>query len=193
MTDRPQPDLLGALSGELDRLTQVARAHRGSPAVSEVGVVTAVGGGIAAVRGLPGVRADEVVRFAGGEEGLALDLRRDDVGVVLLSPDAGVRAGAEVVRTGRVLDVPVGDALLGRVVDPLGRPRDRQGPVRAERRWPMERPAPPILAREAVRTPLQTGMKVVDALFPIGRGQRELIVGDRQTGKTTLALTSVLA
>jgi len=193
MTDRARPDLITALTGELDRLTRVARAHRGAPAVSEVGVVTAVGGGIATVRGLPGVRADEVVRFAGGEEGLALDLRRDDVGVVLLSPDVGVRAGAEVVRTGSVLDVPVGDALLGRVVDPLGRPRDRHGPVRAERRWPMERPAPPILAREAVRTPLQTGIKVVDALFPIGRGQRELIVGDRQTGKTTLGLTAVLA
>jgi F-type H+/Na+-transporting ATPase subunit alpha len=167
-------------------------AWRPALALDEVGVVASVGGGIAAVRGLPGVRADEVVRFAGGEEGLALDLRRDDVGVVLLSSDAGVRAGTEVARTGRVLDVPVGDALLGRVVDPLGR-RATAGPVRGARRWPVERPAAPIVARSAVRTPLQTGMKVVDALFPIGRGQRELIVGDRQTGKTTLALTAVLA
>ena len=193
MSDRPSPGLLGALDDELERLARVARSHRSAPSVSEVGVVTAVGGGIATVRGLPGVRADEVVRFAGGEEGLALDLRRDDVGVVLLSSDAGVRAGAEVIRTGRVLDVPVGDELLGRVIDPLGRPRDRRGPLRTRERWPMERPAPPIRARRAVRTPLQTGMKVVDALFPIGRGQRELIVGDRQTGKTTMGLTAVLA
>lgn len=186
-------DLADAVGRALERLARVTRTHRAAPAVSELGVVTGVGGGIATVRGLPGVRADEVVRFAGGEEGLALDLRRDEVGVVLLSSDAGVGAGAEVVRTGRVLDVPVGDALLGRVIDPLGRPRDRRGPVRTEGRWPMERPAPPIRAREAVRTPLQTGMKVVDALFPIGRGQRELIVGDRQTGKTTMGLTAVLA
>jgi F-type H+/Na+-transporting ATPase subunit alpha len=185
--------LAEAVGDEMERLGRVTRAWRPALEMDEVGVVASVGGGIATVRGLPGVRADEVVRFAGGEEGLALDLRRDDVGVVLLGPDAGVRAGTEVARTGRVLDVPVGDALVGRVVDPLGWPRDDGGPVRAAGRWPVERPAAPIVARSAVSTPLQTGMKVVDALFPIGRGQRELIVGDRQTGKTTLALTAVLA
>ena len=193
MTDNPATMLPGALRAELERLAEVTRAYRAAPTVRELGTVTSVGGGIATVHGLPGVRADEVVRFAGGEEGLALDLRREDVGVVLLSSDAGIGAGDAVERTGGVLDVPVGDALLGRVIDPLGRPRDRQGPVRSQRRWPMERPAPPIRVRAAVRTPLQTGVKVVDALFPIGRGQRELIVGDRQTGKTTLGLTAVLA
>ena len=187
------PRLADTLSSELDRLATLTGDWRADLAVDELGVVASVGGNIAAVSGLPRVRADEVVRFAGGEEGLALDLRQDDVGVVLLSSDAGVRTGSEVTRTGRVLDVPVGEALLGRVIDPLGRPRDDAGPVRADVRLPVERPATPIFAREAVRTPLQTGMKVVDALFPIGRGQRELIVGDRQTGKTTLALTTVLA
>jgi F-type H+/Na+-transporting ATPase subunit alpha len=193
MTDAPAGLLPDALRDELERLTEVTRAYRAAPTMRELGTVTSVGGGIATVRGLPGVRADEVVRFAGGEEGLALDLRRDDVGVVLLSPDAGIGAGDDVERTGGVLDVPVGEALLGRVIDPLGRPRDGRGPVRSPHRWPMERPAPTIRMRAAVRTPLQTGVKVVDALFPIGRGQRELIVGDRQTGKSTLGLTAVLA
>jgi F-type H+/Na+-transporting ATPase subunit alpha len=188
-----RPRLAGAVRDEVERLGRVAGSWRPALALDEVGIVASVGGGIAAVHGLPGVRADEVVRFAGGEVGLALDLRRDDVGVVLLGSDAGVRAGSEVTRTGRVLDVPVGEALLGRVVDPLGSPHDDGGPLRAAPRWPVERPAAPIVARSAVNTPLQTGMKVVDALFPIGRGQRELIVGDRQTGKTTLALTAVLA
>ncbi len=188
------PAALGdTVAHELKRLSGLTSAWRPELAIDELGVVASVGGGIASVRGLPRVRADEVVRFAGGEEGLALDLRKDDVGVVLLSSDAGIGAGAEVTRTGRVLDVPVGEALLGRVIDPLGRPRDDAGPVATSRRLPVERPATPIFGREAVRTPLKTGMKVVDALFPIGRGQRELIVGDRQTGKTTLALTTVLA
>ncbi|MDF1522747.1 MAG: F0F1 ATP synthase subunit alpha [Trueperaceae bacterium] len=187
------PPLREVVQAELERLSHVTHDWRPRLEVDEVGVVASVGSGVATVHGLPGVRADEVVRFAGGEAGLALDLRRDDVGVVVLGPGEGIAAGAEVARTGRVLDVPVGEALLGRVVDALGRPLDGAGPVVADARWPVERPAPPIFAREAVRVPLQTGVKVVDALFPIGRGQRELIVGDRQTGKTTLALTAVLA
>jgi F-type H+/Na+-transporting ATPase subunit alpha len=193
MTKDVHPPLADALREEVGRLGAALDQWRSALAVDELGVVTAVGSGIATVRGLPGVRADEVVRFAGNEEGVALDLRRDDIGVVLLSSDAGIGAGDEVARTGRVLDVPVGDALLGRVVDPLGRPLDGGPPLRTSRRWPVERPATPIVGREAVRRPLQTGVKVVDALFPIGRGQRELIVGDRQTGKSTLALTAVLA
>ena len=185
--------LADALRDEVERLGAVARDWRPELTVDELGEVASVGSGIATVRGLPRVRADEVVRFAGGEEGVALDLQRDHVGVVLLTSDAGIGAGDEVTRTGRVLDVPVGDALLGRVIDPLGRQLDGGPPLRGTRRWPVERPATPIVGREAVRKPLQTGIKVVDALFPIGRGQRELIVGDRQTGKTTLALTAVLA
>jgi hypothetical protein len=153
--DRPR--LADAVGDEIERLGRLAEAWRPALALDEVGIVASVGGGIAAVRGLPGVRADEVVRFAGGEEGLALDLRRDDVGVVLLGSDAGVRAGTEVARTGRVLDVPVGDALLGRVVDPLGSPRDDGGPVRGAPRWPVERPAAPIVARSAVRTRCRPG------------------------------------
>jgi len=193
MTARDRPPLVDVAGAGVERLAEVVRGWRPALRLDEVGVVAAVDAGIVTVRGLPRVRADEVVRFAGGEEGLALDLRRDAVGVVLLASDEAIGAGSEVTRTGRVLDVPVGDALLGRVVDPLGRPRDGGAPVRAERRLPVERPAAPIFARSAVQTPLQTGLKVVDALFPIGRGQRELIVGDRQTGKTTLALTAVMA
>ncbi len=193
MTGAAAPPLGDLVRAELEHLGRVVHDWQPRLEVSEVGVVASVGSGVATVHGLPGVRADEVVRFAGGEAGLALDLRRDDVGVVVLGPGHEIVAGAEVARTGRVLDVPVGDALLGRVVDALGRPLDGAGSVAAHERWPVERPAPPIFAREAVRTPLQTGVKVVDALFPIGRGQRELIVGDRQTGKTTLALTAVLA
>lgn len=162
-------------------------------AVDEVGVVTFTAGDVCRVRGLPGVAVDEVVRFENGRLGVAADLGEDEVGVTLLESGAGIGAGTRVSRTGSVLGVPVGEALLGRVIDPLGRPLDERGPLAAERRLPVERPATPIFERGPVTRPLQTGVKVVDALFPIGRGQRELIVGDRQTGKSTLALTAVLA
>jgi F-type H+-transporting ATPase subunit alpha len=181
------------IDAEVERLAEISRAHPNPPKLVEVGVVVAVSGAVATVRGLPNVGADEVVHFEGGGSGLALDLRHDAVGVVVLHPGAGVRSGSAVHRSQRVLDTPVGEALLGRVVDPLGHPRDGLGRLAAHERWPVERPAPTIFERAPVREPLQTGIKVIDALFPLGRGQRELIVGDRQTGKSTLAITALLA
>ena len=151
-----------------------------------------VGNGIALVAGLPGIRSEELVRFPDNLLGMAFNVDAHEVGVILLGETAGLKAGAEVRRTGRVLDVPVGEALLGRVVDSLGRPLDDLGPVQTVARLPVERDAPPIMHRAPVTVPLQTGLKVVDALIPIGRGQRELILGDRQTGKTTIALDTLL-
>jgi F-type H+/Na+-transporting ATPase subunit alpha len=176
-----------------DDLERAASEVHGRPKVSEAGVVTSVGGGIATVRGLPGIAVDEMVEFAGGELGVATDLWPDGVGIVLLAHDAGIGAGALVTRTHRVLEVPVGDALVGRVVDALGVPLDQRGEVRASRRLPIERAAPSIVDRAPVTEPLHTGIKVIDALFPIGRGQRELLVGDRQTGKSSVTLATVLA
>jgi len=158
----------------------------------EIGTVVEVSTGIARVSGLPGVGFEELVAFRGGGFGIAFNLDEDEIGVVLLGDYAHVHAGDEVTRTGRVMDVPVGDRLLGRVIDPLGRPLDGLGAVDALARLPIERPAAPIMDRAPVTIPLQTGLKVIDALIPIGRGQRELILGDRQTGKTAIALDTVL-
>jgi F-type H+-transporting ATPase subunit alpha len=166
--------------------------HRAELQVTEVGEITWVTSGIARVRGLPGVRAEELLRFRGGLLGIAASLLPDGLGVILLGDSARLRAGDEARRTGRVIDVPVGPALLGRVVDAMGHPLDERGPVEAVERRPIERDAPAILDRAPVSVPLQTGLKVVDALVPIGRGQRELILGDRQTGKTTVAVEAIL-
>ena len=158
----------------------------------EVGVVADVGGGVARVIGLPGLQAEELVEFAGGRLGIAVNLEPHEIGVVLLGDSGGIAAGSEVRSTGRLADTPVGDTLLGRVIDATGRVLDELGPLPAAERWPIERDAPAIMDRAPVTTPLQTGLKVVDALIPIGRGQRELIVGDRQTGKTAVAVDAVL-
>jgi F-type H+/Na+-transporting ATPase subunit alpha len=158
----------------------------------EVGTITSVSTGIARVSGLPGVGSDELVKFPGAVFGIAFNVDEDEIGVVLLGEYSDLHAGDEVVRTGRVMDVAVGEGLLGRVIDPLGRPLDGHGPVVAGERLPIERPAPPIMDRDPVTEPLQTGLKVIDALIPIGRGQRELILGDRQTGKTALAIDTIL-
>jgi F-type H+/Na+-transporting ATPase subunit alpha len=158
----------------------------------EVGTVTRVSTGIARVSGLPGVGFDELVKFPGAVFGIAFNVDEDEVGIVLLGDYWHLRAGDEVERTGRVMDVAVGDGLLGRVIDPLGRPLDGHGPVVASQRLPIERPAAPIMDRAPVTEPLQTGLKVIDALIPIGRGQRELILGDRQTGKSALAIDTIL-
>ncbi|MDE2306881.1 MAG: F0F1 ATP synthase subunit alpha, partial [Xanthomonadaceae bacterium] len=160
--------------------------------LQEVGTVTAVSTGIARVSGLPGAGFEEILQFPGGVSGIAFNLDEDEIGVVLLDDYTHLRAGDEVRRTGRVMDVAVGDGLLGRVIDPLGRPLDGDGAVKAGARAPIERPAAAIMDRAPVTEPLQSGLKVVDALIPIGRGQRELIVGDRQTGKTTLAIDTIL-
>jgi len=161
-------------------------------AAREVGRVLSVGQGVARVSGLPGVQAEELIRFPDGVLGLAYNLDPEEVGVVLLGPSQGLAAGCLAHRTGRILDVPVGEQLIGRVVNVLGHPLDQAGPLRMLRRRPTERPAPPIMHRAPVTKPLQTGIKVIDALLPIGRGQRELILGDRQTGKTAIALDTIL-
>ena len=179
------------LDHALGTMQRVAGTSRPRIVIGEVGTVRRIGHGIAVIDGLPGVRAEELVRFPHGDLGLTLNLDPEQVGVVLLSRIEGLGAGAEVHRTGRVLDFPVGTALIGRVVDARGLPMDGRGPIRATERRQVEGPAPTLIERAPVNVPLQTGIKVVDALFPIGRGQRELIVGDRQTGKTTLALTAI--
>ena len=158
----------------------------------EVGTITNVSTGIAMVSGLPSVGSEELLEFPGGVFGIAFNVDESEIGVVLLGDYTDLHAGAEVQRTGRVMDVGVGDALLGRVIDPLGRPLDNNGPLNTTQRLPVERPAAPIMARAPVTIPLQTGLLVVDALIPIGRGQRELILGDRQTGKTAIALDTIL-
>jgi F-type H+-transporting ATPase subunit alpha len=158
----------------------------------EVGTVISVATGIAKVSGLPSVGFEELVKFPGDVLGIAFNVDEDEIGVVLLGEYQDLHAGDEVERTGRVMDVAVGDELLGRVIDPLGRPLDGNGPVASNQRMPIERPAAAIMDRAPVSVPLQTGLMVIDALIPIGRGQRELILGDRQTGKTAIALDSIL-
>src|SRR5512133_2294036 len=159
-----------------------------SALVSETGTVLTSGDGIARVHGLSGVMAGELVEFAGGLFGLVLNLEQDNVGVAILGDATGVKEGVNVKRTGRIADVPVGDAGAGRVVNALGQPIDGKGPIESKLRRQIELKAPGIIARQPVREPLQTGLKAVDSMIPIGRGQRELIIGDRQTGKTAVAI-----
>ena len=171
----------------------VAREAFEAPfAPREVGRITSIAAGIAKVSGLPGVGFEEVLKFPGGIEGIAFDVDADGIGVVLLGSYWKLQAGDPVERGGHTVDVPVGDRLLGRVLDPTGRPLDGLGPLSSGSRLPVERPAAPIMDRAPVTVPLQTGIKVIDALIPVGRGQRELILGDRQTGKTAIALDTIL-
>ena len=173
-------------------IDQVREAFTPQLTPREVGTITSIATGIAKVSGLPGVGFEELVRFPGDLLGMAFNVDEAEVGVVLLGEYWHLNAGDEVVRTGRVMDVVVGDGLLGRVIDPLGRPLDGNGPVVASDRRPIERTAPHIMDRAPVTVPLQTGLKVIDALIPVGRGQRELILGDRQTGKTAIAIDTIL-
>jgi F-type H+-transporting ATPase subunit alpha len=165
-----------------------------SPALraTETGTVVETGGGIARLRGLAGIRANELIRFPDGVLGIAINLDPEEVGVMLLADSDQLVAGIEVSSTGREADTPVGDGLIGRVVDATGRVLDDGGPLEARERRPLERPAPAIMARAPVTVPLETGIKSVDALIPIGRGQRELILGDRQTGKTSVAVDTII-
>ncbi|MCD6526977.1 MAG: alternate F1F0 ATPase, F1 subunit alpha [Desulfuromonas sp.] len=173
-------------------LQQTSQQRPAALEVQEVGRVSTVSTGIAKVRGLPDVGSEERLQFSGDVEGIAFNIDRDEVGVVLLGNHHQLTTGDEVRRTGRVMDVPVGDGLLGRVITPLGTPLDDAGPIAEQQRLAIERPAPAILERAPVSTPLQTGIKVIDAMVPIGRGQRELILGDRQTGKTALAIDTII-
>ncbi|HHY92314.1 MAG TPA: F0F1 ATP synthase subunit alpha [Firmicutes bacterium] len=170
---------------------EIAGAEIG-PEMAEVGWVLEVGDGVARVQGLSGAMTGELVEFPGGTLGQVLNLDLDHVGVVLLGGDSHIKEGDEVRRTGRVVEVPVGRSLLGRVVDALGRPIDDRGPIKPEGFRPVEGPAPGIVDRQPVREPLQTGIKAIDSMVPIGRGQRELIIGDRQTGKTAIAIDTIL-
>ncbi len=160
--------------------------------VSETGTVLSTGDGIARVYGLEGVMAGELVEFPHNLTGLVLNLEEDSVGVALMGENEGLREGDVVKRTGRIADVPVGQGMVGRVVDALGIPIDGKGPVASNERRKIEVKAPGIVAREGVKEPLQTGLKAIDAMIPIGRGQRELIIGDRQTGKTAVAIDTII-
>jgi F-type H+-transporting ATPase subunit alpha len=173
-------------------ITQVRAAFTPQLQPREVGTITSIATGIAKISGLPGVGYEEVLKFPGDFYGIAFNVDADEIGAVLLGDYWQLHAGDNVERRGHVVDVPVGDDLIGRIINPMGRPLDGNGPVGSRARLPVERPAAPIMDRAPVTVPLQTGIKVVDALVPVGRGQRELILGDRQTGKTAVALDTIL-
>ncbi len=160
--------------------------------LSEIGHVISVGDGIATIYGLDEVQAGELVEFTSGTVGMALNLEEDNVGVVLFGSERGIAEGSTVKRTGKIVEVPVGEELLGRVVDALGNPIDGKGPLKTKKRSRLEVKAPGIIGRKSVHEPVQTGIKAIDSLIPIGRGQRELIIGDRQTGKTAVAIDAIL-
>ncbi|MEO6760037.1 MAG: F0F1 ATP synthase subunit alpha, partial [Saprospiraceae bacterium] len=160
--------------------------------VTETGTVISVGDGIARIHGLELVMSGELIEFSGGVTGLALNLEEDQVGAVLMGDYQHIGEGDEVRRTGRIMSVPVGDAMIGRVVDAIGAPIDGKGPISTTEFNPVERLAPGVIARSPVKEPMQTGVKAIDGMIPIGRGQRELIIGDRQTGKTAIALDTII-
>ncbi len=184
----PNPELETITTTLLERLQQF------QPVIvtEDVGTVVEVGDGIARVSGLPTVQMSELVTFPDGTMGMAFNLEVDNVGIIIMGDYTNIREGDLVRRTGRIVSVPVGEALLGRVVDALGRPVDGKGPIRTDRYRPIERIAPGVVRRQNVDTPVQTGIKAIDAMIPIGRGQRELIIGDRQTGKTAIAIDTII-
>ncbi|MEO8198196.1 MAG: alternate F1F0 ATPase, F1 subunit alpha [Thermoanaerobaculia bacterium] len=184
--------LQAGLDSAFATLKEAREAFAPKLELREVGTIVNVSTGTARVVGLPGVGFEELLAFRDGVSGIAFNVDEEEIGVVLLGEYWRLQVGDEVCRTGRVMDVAVGDGLLGRVVDPLGRPLDGNGPVRVRERLPIERPAAAIMDRAPVTVPLQTGLKVVDALIPVGRGQRELILGDRRTGKTAIAIDTIL-
>ena len=185
-----------SLQDTFDNAFQEMRQARQSFAAElkprEIGTITSIATGIAKVSGLPGVGFEEVLNFPGDIYGIAFNVDEDEIGAVLLGDYWRLQAGDEVERSGHVVDVPVGDGLIGRIINPMGRPLDAKGLVNYSTRLPVERPSPSIMDRAPVSVPLQTGIKVIDALIPVGRGQRELILGDRQTGKTAIALDTIL-
>lgn len=180
------------LKDTLKTFSTTLRDHPPTIEAHEIGTVVSIGEGVAIVRGLADVQSEELVLFDNGTFGMTFNLDEGTIGVILLGKSEGLCSGGVVRRTGRVFDVPVGDALIGRVVSATGQPLDEKGNIVTSKRLPVERPAVPIMGRSSVNKPLQTGIKVIDALFPIGRGQRELIVGDRQTGKTAIALDTII-
>ncbi len=185
---------MGMLSYEeaVQLLKEQLKEFESEVKMEEVGVVYYVGDGVARAYGLENVMANEVVEFDGGSYGLAFNLEEDNVGIIILGSESGIREGTIVRRTGRILDAPVGEGLIGRVIDPLGNPLDGKGPIEYEYRSPIEKIAPGVVTRKSVHEPLQTGIKAIDSMIPIGRGQRELIIGDRATGKTTIGIDTIL-
>ncbi len=187
-----QPEAEEDASDTLEARLKRMHGFKNRAEVLPVGYVVSVGDGIAHVDGLNGCRNNELLRFEGGKFGIAFNLERDSVGVIMLDKTAGIREGSRVEGTGRIVSVPVGERLLGRVVDPLGRAIDGKEPIRAKTFRPIETEAPPIIERGAVKQPMQTGYMAIDSMVPIGRGQRELIIGDRQTGKTAIAVDTII-
>lgn len=191
-SEKSDPGLFATVADVFSVMDTVLEKHLAELKVSEVGTIRYVGYGIVRATGLPGVKAEEVLRFPGDRLGLAFNVDQKETGIVLLSDSEGLESGDDVERTNRVVEVPVGDALLGRVVDANARPLQGAAPIPATQYRPVEQPAPAIMDRAPVTVPLQTGLKLIDALIPIGRGQRELIVGDRQTGKTAIAIDTII-
>lgn len=175
-----------------ESLSQKREKIRPRLSLMETGVVKSIHSGIAKVEGLPGAGYQEIIEFSDESYGIALNLDENEIGVVLLTDDTVIKAGDTVYRTERTLDVPVGEGLIGRVINPLGQPLDGKGQVIFSHRYPVERPAPAIMDRAPIASPLQSGIKVIDAMIPIGKGQRELILGDRQTGKTAIGIDTIL-
>src|SRR5512146_2510977 len=179
-----------------DEITKIIRAqienYETKVAVDEVGTVISLGDGIARVYGLDKVMAGELLQFPHDVAGIAMNLEEDQVGVVILGEYTEVEEGDEVKRTGRIMSVPVGDALIGRVVNSLGVPIDDKGPLNTDKFIELERLAPGVIQRQPVKEPMATGLKAIDSMIPIGRGQRELIIGDRQTGKTAIAIDTII-
>jgi F-type H+-transporting ATPase subunit alpha len=173
-------------------IKQQIEQYKSEIQVVDVGTVIQIGDGIARAHGLENVMSGELLEFANGVMGMALNLEENNVGIVILGPYTGIREGDQVKRTGRIMEVPVGEAMLGRVVNSLGQPIDGKGPIETSEFRPVESPAPGVIARKSVHEPMQTGIKAIDAMIPIGRGQRELIIGDRQTGKTAIAIDTII-
>jgi len=188
----PVNNLNTTITDVFGQLSKIRKDYHFSFAPKEIGSVVSVTTGIVKVSGLPNVGFEELLKFPRDIFGIAFNIDEDEIGVILLGEDSLIHAGDEVERTFRVTDVPVGEALIGRVINPLGEPLDNKGAIATTQRLPIERPAPSIMDRMVVNVPLQTGLKVIDALIPIGRGQRELILGDRQTGKTAIAVDTIL-
>lgn len=191
MNGEPE-NIRSVFDSALAEISQVRETFTPQLAQREIGIITSVATGIAMVSGLPGVSFEEVLKFPGEIYGIAFNVDENEIGVVLLGDYSHLQAGDEVERRGHVVDVPVGEGLIGRIINPMGRPLDGNGPLAYSARLPVERPSASIMDRAPVTVPLQTGIKVIDALIPVGHGQRELILGDRQTGKTAIAIDTIL-
>jgi F-type H+-transporting ATPase subunit alpha len=176
----------------IEQLKKQAQSFLGEFKEEKIGTVTEISDGVAKISGLADAMSGEMIEFAQGEIGLVLNLEEMSVGAIVIGDDTKIKEGQTVKQTGKILSIPVGEALLGRVVNPLGQPLDELGPIATKTSQPLEKVAPGVITRQSVSQPLQTGIKAIDSMIPIGRGQRELIIGDRQTGKTSIAVDTIL-